>query len=205
MAKQTNARTDPGTRELQCHLCHAWAPAWEMVHAGTIEAGYRDLCSRCWNEEIAGARGLDFHHFRFERSDMADVAGTVHRFHFLLRHLGDRLCLEAFELQQGEPAGYRFEVVGPPDIDPLDLMGRLVERMRDALAKQYLIEGELGLAIAGTDVRGRIDCDPDSYDRIPVLVIDGRELSWNEFGRMLMTFEGWRFKLTIDEPGDEIS
>ena len=205
MAEHTAARPDPGTRELQCHLCHAWAPAWEIVHAGTIEAGYRDLCSRCWNEEIAGARGLDFHHVRFEPSDTPDAAGTVHRFHYLLRHLGDRLSLEAFELQQSEPAGYRFEVVGPADIDPLDLMGRLVKRMRDALARRHLAEGEFGLAIAETEVRGRIDCDLDSDARIPILVIDGREVSWNEFGRMLMTFEGWRFKLTIDDPGDEIS
>ena len=68
--------------------------------------------------------------------------------------------LEAFELEHGDPAGYRFEVVGPADIDPLDLMGRLLKRMRHALARQHLFEGELGLAIAGTEVRGRIDCDP---------------------------------------------
>ena len=204
MAENLAAPSPPGTRELQCQACHAWAPAWEMVHAGTMEAGYHDMCSHCWNEEVSWAHGLDFQHVRFEPFAMSDAAGTGHRFYFLLRHLGDRLCLEAFELDQGEPAGYRFQVVGPADIDPLDLMGRLAERMRDALARQHLVEGELGLAIAGTEVRGRIDCDPDLGIRIPVLVIDGREVSWEDFGRMLMTFEGWRFKLTIKDPGDEI-
>lgn len=135
-----------GMSELQCQACLDWVPAWEMVHAGTMEAGYRDMCSRCWNEEIARAGGFDFEHIRFDPLDMSGAAGTGHRFHFLLRHLGDRLCLEAFELEQGEPAGYRFQVVGPADIDPFDLMGRLVERMRDAQARQYLAEGELGLA-----------------------------------------------------------
>jgi hypothetical protein len=27
-----------------------------------------------------------------------------------------------------------------------------------------------------------------------MLVIDGREVSWEQFGQMLMTFEGWQFK-----------
>ena len=204
MTENPTAPSASGTRECQCQACHAWVPAWETVHVGTIEAGYRDMCSCCWNKEAAGARGLDFQHVRFEPSIMPDAMGTDHRFHFLLRHLGDRLCLEACELEHGDPAGYRFEVVGPAEIDPLDLMDRLLERMRHALARQHLVEGELGLAIAGTEVRGRIDCDPDSEVRIPTLVIDGREVTWEEFGRMLMTFEGWRFELTLKDPGDEV-
>jgi len=34
-------------------------------------------------------------------------------------------------------------------------------------------------------------------------VIDGREVSWDEFGRMLMTFEGFKFKLEIFETDDD--
>lgn len=191
-------------RELQCHVCRAWSPTWETVHAGTIEAGYRDLCSGCWNKEIAQAGGLDFEHVRFAPSAMSDTAGQAHLFHFLLRHLGDRLCLEAFELERGEPAGYRFQVVGPADIDPFELMRCLVQRMRDALARKYLVDDELGLAIAETEVSGRIDYDPNLGLSTPMLVIDGREVTWDQFGRMLMSFEGWRFKLMTEEPGDEI-
>ncbi len=32
----------------------------------------------------------------------------------------------------------------------------------------------------------------------PFLVIDGQEISWDDFGRMLMAFEGWQF--TIQSP-----
>jgi len=39
--------------------------------------------------------------------------------------------------------------------------------------------------------------------RVPCLVIDGKELSWKEFGRMLMTYEGLHFKLEIFERFDE--
>jgi len=29
-------------------------------------------------------------------------------------------------------------------------------------------------------------------------------LSWRELGRMLMTFEGWQFRLTIFDRSDEV-
>ena len=34
------------------------------------------------------------------------------------------------------------------------------------------------------------------------VVIDGRTLSWEEFGRTMESFEGWRFRLTIDDIDD---
>ena len=38
---------------------------------------------------------------------------------------------------------------------------------------------------------------------MPLVVIDGREISWEQFGRMLMTFEGWQFKLQIFDRSEE--
>jgi hypothetical protein len=40
--------------------------------------------------------------------------------------------------------------------------------------------------------------------RLPLLVIDGREITWEEFGRMLMTFEGFQFKLNIGDKSEEL-
>jgi hypothetical protein len=37
-----------------------------------------------------------------------------------------------------------------------------------------------------------------------MLVIDGRQVTWEQFGRMLMTFEGWQFKLEIKDPTEEV-
>jgi hypothetical protein len=39
---------------------------------------------------------------------------------------------------------------------------------------------------------------------MPLLVIDGRDVSWEEFGRMLMTFEGWQFRMEIGDPSEEV-
>jgi hypothetical protein len=35
-------------------------------------------------------------------------------------------------------------------------------------------------------------------------VIDGREVSWEQFGQMLMTFEGWQFKLELRDRSEEV-
>jgi hypothetical protein len=37
-----------------------------------------------------------------------------------------------------------------------------------------------------------------------MLVIDGWEVSWEEFGRMLMTFEGWHFRMEIRDRSEEV-
>ena len=53
-------------------------------------------------------------------------------------------------------------------------------------------------------VRGRIAWDSEEDGRVPIVVVDGREISWEQFGRMLMTFEGWQFKLEIRDKSEEV-
>jgi len=53
-------------------------------------------------------------------------------------------------------------------------------------------------------VRGYISSDFDrDPEPLPVVVIDGRELTWEEFGRMLLSFEGWQFRLEIIDRTEE--
>jgi len=53
-------------------------------------------------------------------------------------------------------------------------------------------------------VGGRIDCDLESDERMPLLVIDGKDISWEQFGRMLMTIDGFQFKLEIRDRSEEV-
>ena len=39
---------------------------------------------------------------------------------------------------------------------------------------------------------------------MPLVVIDGQEVSWEQFGQMLMTFEGWQFRMEITDRSEEI-
>jgi hypothetical protein len=53
-------------------------------------------------------------------------------------------------------------------------------------------------------VQGKIEADIVQDDRVPLLIIDGKEITWNEFGRMLMSFEGWQFKMEVADKSEEL-
>src|SRR5262249_26792568 len=84
-----------------------------------------------------------------------------------------------------------------PDGEPLPLLGRLIERMRRGLSVRYLVHDEDGAHIAEQTVCGRIEWDASGDGRVPLLVIDSQDISWDEFGRLLMSFEGWQFPVAI--------
>lgn len=75
------------------------------------------------------------------------------------------------------------------------------------LAQQHMRTEERmrGLHIADFLARGRIFWDENEDGRLPMLVIDGREISWEEFGRMVRSFEGWQFKLPLPQATDYIN
>jgi hypothetical protein len=77
--------------------------------------------------------------------------------------------------------------------------------MRRALAAEHVRIGKFGLEITDEGVaRGMIGSDAVQQGRVPLLTIDGREITWDQFGRMLMTFEGWQFKLVIRDRSEEV-
>lgn len=39
---------------------------------------------------------------------------------------------------------------------------------------------------------------------MPMVVSDGREISWDELGRMVAAFEGWQFKLEFRDGSNEV-
>ena len=188
-----------------CEACGTAVPTYDVVSYGSIERGYRELCTRCFNAEVASVLGLEhFEHVRLQPVVMTDCAGEKHEFHFRIRLLGDVMALDAFELKAGVPGGYQFEMLGKPDDEPLPLLGNLIERMRRSLSVRYLVRSEDGARIADQTVCGRIEWDESGDGRVPLLVIDGHDVSWDEFGRMLMSFEGWQFRVAIRDRSEEV-
>lgn len=79
----------------------------------------------------------------------------------------------------------------------------MIVRIRKALSVKHLSDDGRGLQIADMTVRGRIECGYSDGYPAPSIVVDGREISWESFGRMLGTFEGWQFRLEIIDRSDE--
>ena len=194
------------SRETRCDSCTRITPSYDIVNYGSIEGGYRHLCSQCFNKEVAEMAGLTgFENAKFEPVGLVYSTGELHEFHFRTHLFGAGVALDAFELCGGHPAGYKFQIIGDPEEDLLVLLGRLIEKMRRALSTKHLTDDEHGLQIAEQRVvRGRIEWDDARNGRVPLLVVDGREIDWDEFGRMLMSFEGWQFKLSIADKSEEL-
>jgi hypothetical protein len=189
----------------RCQACGTAVPSYEIVNFGSADQSYRQLCSQCFNAEVARTHGLDdFENFRLDQIVLRDYAGKAHEFHFRTHLLGTMVSLEAFEVKRGAPSGYQFQILGDPDEEILSLLARLIERMRRALAIRHLKKSRYGLQIAEQTVRARIGSDERSAERTPMLTIDGREVSWEEFGRMLTTFEGWQFRMEIADRSEEV-
>ena len=189
-----------------CDACHQPTPAHDVVNYGSMEGGYRKLCGRCFNGAAASRLGLQgFEHVVFEPVRMVDGRGAEHEFRFRSWLCGTGLAIDAFELRDGGPAGYRFQVIGEPDDDPLELLGKLIGKMRRALALTHLEDTDLGPQVNdGLVLLGTVDSDPEEDHGVPMVVVDGSELSWDELGRMVATFEGWQFKLEFRDRSDEV-
>ena len=188
----------------KCEQCGSLTPDHDITHYGSMEGGYRKLCSLCFNADVAELCGLDeFENIRLESIELTDDSGKVHQFHFRTHLLGHIVSLEAFELENGSPGGYQFQIAGDPEDDLYALLGRMIEKIRRALGKKHIEDGEFGLQIKDEVVRGSIDLDMSEAEPTPLLVIDGREITWEQFGKMLMTFEGWQFKLELLDRSEE--
>ena len=76
-----------------------------------------------------------------------------------------------------------------------------MEKIRHALSVRHLVQRNSSWEIADHRlVRAVIQADAS---RIPVLAIDGREVSCPEFGRMIADYEGWQPKLEIRDRSEE--
>jgi hypothetical protein len=194
------------SQQVLCAECGKMAPSYEIVNYGSIETGYRTLCSLCFNGMVAKLAGLEkFENLALDPVGIADSGGETHQFHFRTHLFGPGIALNAFEVRGGEPRGYQFQIIGEPEEDLLVLLSRLIERIRRALSIKHIVDGEHGLQIADHHVvRGRIEWDDVSDGRIPLLIVDGREVNWEQFGRMLMGFEGFHFRLHLHDKSEEV-
>jgi hypothetical protein len=127
-----------------CQACGAIRPGHDIVHFGSTKDGYRELCTACFNTEMAARVGLDkFRNVRLEPVGIEDCDGAIHEFHFRTRLLGDILSLEAFELSDGDPAGHQFQLVGQAEEELFGLLGRLIQKVRSTLFARRTITTRL--------------------------------------------------------------
>jgi hypothetical protein len=191
-------------RKKRCCDCETEVSNYDGVYLSTGDTS-RFLCSKCYNKSISEAIGLNFDHLSFHPILLTDKDGTDHTFHFQTHLFGDKVNIQALEIKECEPKGYEFSVHGEAEDDLFDLFAKLVDRLHRELERKHIEPSDLTrYKITNEDiVRGHITWDDETDGLVPCIIIDGTELSWHEFGRMLMTYEGFHFKLEIFEGNEE--
>jgi hypothetical protein len=85
-----------------------------------------------------------------------------------------------------------------------DSFQTLFERMRRELGRRHIEPEGTGYRITEGDVvRGQITDDRDSLEQMPLLIIDGKPITWEEPGRMVAPYARFRFKLGIFDRSEE--
>jgi hypothetical protein len=189
-----------------CTTCGAQVAHWDGTQTGGLEAP-RFLCQRCFNTETGERAGVPYKHVDLEPVVLRDGWGKAHTFHFRVRALGGGvLYLDAFELVDSLPGGYEFQAIGHDGEDALELFQQLYQRLRRELGRSHLEKhkrwGVRHVTEEGV-VRGRITADLGTEPRLPAVVIDGRELTWREFGEIVTSREGCLFKLEFYDRSEE--
>ena len=188
----------------KCSACRHVVQPFDGVFV-QIEKAYQLLCINCYNGMIAERFGIEFDNVSFVPISLKDSDGMNHTFHFRTRLLGDRVIIDAIEKLNDDKQGYEFSVLGDADGDLFDLFKILFERIKRVLQQKHIEPDDITIyRITQKDtVRGYISSDMNADTNNPLLVIDGKEIRWSEFGKMLSTFEGFNFKLEIFDKTEE--
>ncbi|MBL3599591.1 MAG: hypothetical protein JMN25_06955 [gamma proteobacterium endosymbiont of Lamellibrachia anaximandri] len=126
---------------------------------------------------------------------LEDSKGLPHTFQFRTHIFSDELSLEALEVTENDE-GYGFSVIADADQDLYLTFKSLFERIHRELLRQHLEHYDSGYRIKDGVVRGQITSEADDPSA-PLLIIDGKPISWEELGRMIPEYMGFCFKLEI--------
>jgi hypothetical protein len=174
--------------------------------------GDTQLCDRCLNGLVSERTGWS----RLPDPPPVEVIraadGREVRFRYRLTWAPSGVMgAEAEAADQPSGDGFRFGLYGERDAEPDDVLAQLRRIVQREVGRAYLERqvsgtevGGTGWVIAGDEVAGRIDWSGDGSVREPSVVIDGRRFDWDEFGRMMASFEGWEFRMLLGEGSDSV-
>jgi len=131
---------------------------------------------------------------------IADAVGVPHTFQIRSMLVATGHEMEALEITTDGQLGYCFRVLADVETDTWKLFRKLYARMRREMAQRYVERTEHGWQITvGQRLVGRIEWDPETNGRLPLIVIDGKPFTWEQVGRMLMTFEGFTLDARVED------
>jgi hypothetical protein len=181
----------------RCGLCGKILRPYDSI--SVTDVGGR--CYRCFNQELAERLGVDFDNTPIAPIVVADADGVRHRFEIRSMLVGTGHAMYAREVRSRDAAGgYRFEILGDLEANALDLLKLLHERIRQGLSVRHVQQTEHGWQLTTAHrLSGVIEWDAETEGALPLLIVDGRTFTWDQIGRMMMTFEGCTLNAIVED------
>ena len=161
------------------------------------------VCDRCFDRRIAAHTGLP----RLPDPPPPIVLSGPDRRRHRLRYrvwrapTGIEVQLEEVGVAVGE--GYQFAILGDHDADVELLVDRVRSLAETEIARRYLepASHRAGWVVGDDDeVAGRLVWNDEGDNGKPYnVVVEGLTMSWEELGMALEPYEGWGFRLVIED------
>lgn len=155
-----------------------------------------NLCFDCHNREMAELFDSDMPDNVPERLTITDCSGKHHEFDIEFIKFGTGKSLTAIEIGETKR---KADVWGSLDDDFDEMLNALKERIKKALSVEYMDQHG---RIKDHKLVGYIDYDSDLNEC--VIFVDGKPYTWDELGRNISAFEGYKIKIEFGSIGDEL-
>lgn len=143
--------------------------------------------------------------FRGAFKDILDYQGVSRTFNVERRIYPNGIFLEASENIE---FGYKFAVHGELNYNQQELLKKLIGKARKGTREQQVEanvfpNGQKYNQMMNDQIIGLIESDETS-DGTPLVIIDGKPFTWEEIGKMLMTYEGFQIKIQTYDFTDDV-
>lgn len=178
----------------------------QLIHLTDLDNKQRVICHECHNDELSEVLGVELDKIQVKSITFKDYSGKDKIF-LISRELHPiGICLEANEVSSGD-CGYKFAVHGELDCNQAELFRKLNKKVKEGIQRQYIelkqFQNWEYNTMVGDELIGRLEYDEQEKE-LPMVVVDGKAYSWNEFGKILKSNEGFQFKMKIYDITDDI-
>lgn len=162
-----------------------------------LSLGDLPLCDSCYDVRIAEATGWPGLPDPPPPETISGPDGREHVITYRVWRSPAGIAVEAAE--GGRPfEGYAAEVVETHEADVAALVDKARAAIRRRIARQDLERSPSGnMVMAGFDLCGRLEWQDGGPPY--AVVVDGRMMSWEEFGLAMEPYEGWEFRISFRE------
>lgn len=190
---------------LKCNICGEKNKQLNFINLTHANLEYETICIKCYNSQIAEIIDIELDHIEETTFDIIDAYGNLRKFDIRQLIVPTGISLAACETKDdAENYFYSINVLGDIECNQKELYEKLITKVKKEMSRKQLDPKSGYKDLISDSAIGEFLWDEDSEDNVTKVRIDGKELSWIEFGRIFNKYEGFRFKIEVFDKTEDI-